>query len=309
MSKNTLDPKKVLSKKCFIVILTNSSKMEDPEFFGKVSELIASGGSFVIATVISAEGSTLAKPGFKLLMTSDNEVVAGSLGGGCPESAIIPTASEAIRTGVPRLLKVHLEQSEKALEAMLKPAEGNEVYVETFCGGNLSVFVEPYTPKKRVVLFGQGGRDSVEDALLDLLRWSGFNTVLISPSPDSPERADSILDSINEDPELFEFRPSDAAIVLTKGNEDIRILELLSRRDLHYVGLLASRKRSQKDREDLKQKGVSEDFLNTIHTPIGIDINAISPREIAMSIVSELIMSHNVGRRSKDRKAEPEKAL
>lgn len=267
--------------------------MEEREFFESVSELIDSNSAFVIATVINAEGSTLAKPGFKLIVGSDGKVIAGSLGGGCPESAIIPAAERALSTGTPETLKVHMEESEKALEAMLTKTAENEVYVETFCGGTLSIFIEPYVPVRRAVLIGQGGSDAVEDSLLDILKWSGFSTILFTPTPSVKPEADMVINSLESNPVEFEYRPSDSVIVLTKGEKDIEILEGLSRKDLSYVGLLASRKRSARDRELLAEKGVGKDFLDSIHTPIGMQINAVSPREIALSIVSELVLVSN----------------
>lgn len=270
--------------------------MENGEFFGKVSELIGQNRAFVIATVIDSEGSTLAKPGFKLIIDSNDHVMAGSLGGGCPESAIIPAARDALSTGRTRKLKVHLEESEKAMEAMLKHPSDDEVYVETFCGGNLTIFIEPFLPMRRVILVGQGGSDSVEDALLEILKWSGFSSVLFTPAPGENSRADVTIDSLQTNPWDFDFTETDSVVVLTKGNKDVEVLHGLSTRKLRYVGLLASRKRSAKDREELAKKGVDEKFIKSIHTPIGIEINAITPREIALSIVSEIVLASNPGK-------------
>lgn len=267
--------------------------MEDSKFFRKAMELIEQNRAFVIATVIDSEGSTLAKPGFKLMVDSSDGVLAGSLGGGCPESAIIPAAHNAISTGKTRKIRVHLEESEKAIDAMIKQPSDDEVYVETFCGGNLTIFIEPYLPKRRVVIVGQGGSDSVEDALLEILNWSGFSSVLFTPSPSGESRADVTINSLETNPWDYDFNAGDSVVVLTKGNKDVEVLHGLSEKNLRYVGLLASRKRSAKDMEDLRKKGVSDEFIKSIHTPIGVDINAISPREIALSIVSELVLASN----------------
>lgn len=267
--------------------------MEDKDFFAKVNELIGLNSSFAIATVIASEGSTLAKPGFKLLLSSDLKVVTGSLGGGCPESALIPTAKKAFETGKPMSLKVHLEESEKALEGMIRAGDTNEVYVETFCGGNLTIFIEPYLPTRRVILVAQGGNDSVEDALLEILPWAGFSTVLATPFSKEDTKADSVFNVIEHDIKDFDYRESDSMIVLTKGEKDVEVLEKVSDKKLHYVGLLASRKRSAKDFEDLRNRKVDTSFIESVHTPIGLDIRAISPREIALSIVVQLIKSYN----------------
>lgn len=263
--------------------------MTDIEIFKDALDLAESKKPFAIATVIEVEGSTLAKPGFKLLIDGDGVVHSGSLGGGCPESAIMPATMEAIKTGNTKTVKVHLENSENALQAMVRGGNENEVFVETFCGGNMTIFVEPYLPEKRVIVVSQGGRDSVEDALLELLQWSEFETVLITPSPVNDTKASQVYNTMEHPLEEFDIKPSDFVVVMTKGEKDIEVLTHLSRHQPFYVGLMASRKRVSHDIEELRASGVPEDFLSRLHAPIGIDINAITPKEIALSIVSELV--------------------
>ncbi len=263
--------------------------MTDIAIFKEALEMAESKKKFAIATVIEAEGSTLAKPGFKLLIDDDGVVHSGSLGGGCPESAIIPGALDSMKAGLPRTLKVHLENSETALQAMVKGSSDNEVYVETFCGGSMTIFIEPFLPKRRVIVISQGGRDSVEESLIELLKWADFHTVLVSPSPDMSKGAEEVFNLMEHGIGEFIFDPMDFIVVMTKGNKDLEILEFLSKKERRYVGLMASRKRIAHDFEELRKIGVSEEFLSSVHAPIGIDISAITPKEIALSIVSEIV--------------------
>lgn len=250
------------------------------------------GKPFLLATVVRSEGSTLAKPGFKTLYSPDGKILAGGFGGGCPESAVSPYVSKAMSTGIPLSVKVHLENSSTDLKSIKNLSE-NEVYVETFCGGNLEIFLDPYMAEQRLVIIGQGGRDEVQSFLLDMAKMLGFRTTLISPTKlnDSP---DEFIEDLNFDLSKFNTTKDDYIVILTKGARDIEVLTKLQNTAARYVGLMASRKRVEKDMADLRNGGVPESFLNGIHAPIGIDIGSITPAEIAISILSEIIRVKNV---------------
>jgi xanthine dehydrogenase accessory factor len=262
--------------------------MKNLDFIRKLHELTERGVPFAVATVVRIEGSSLGKPGFKAIVTGEN-VLFGSLGGVCPESAIVSTAEKVIETGRPKTVKIFLEETGRAIAGMAKSGSDDEIYVETFCGGMMEVYVEPYLPSERLVIVGQGGKDDVEDALVRMGRFLDFEVIVIDRTPVLTEQPDIILRDIKEDLSNFEFRPSDFVVLLTKGAYDIPALHGLSSRHIRYIGMLASRKRIKEDFEQLRAKGVGEEFLNSIHSPIGIDIGAISPEEIALSIAAELV--------------------
>ncbi len=111
-----------------------------------MSSLTASGTPFAVATVVNTEGSSLGKPGFKVLISDKGDVLLGSLGGSCPESAITDVAKETMKTGVPKTIKVFLESTENAVQAMVKGRNEDEIHVETNCGGMMVIYVEPYLP-------------------------------------------------------------------------------------------------------------------------------------------------------------------
>ncbi len=262
--------------------------MKNLDFIKRLHELTDQGVSFAVATVVRIEGSSLGKPGFKAIVTGE-AVLFGSLGGVCPESAIVSTAEKVIESGRPRTVRIFLEEAGRAIAGMAKSGSEDEIYVETFCGGMMEVYVEPYLPSDRLVIIGQGGKDEVEDALVRMGRFLDFEVVVIDRTPVLSEQPDKILRDIKDDLSNFEFKPTDFVVLLTKGAYDIPALLGLSSSQVRYVGMLASRKRIKEDFEQLRAKGVREDFLGSIHSPIGIDIGAISPEEIALSIAAELI--------------------
>lgn len=255
--------------------------MDNGDIIQKMAEFMESGREFALATVVSAEGSTLAKPGFKLILSSEGEPLYGTLGGACPESAISALAQDVVRHNRAKAVKVHLEQTEASLQGIISRKNDDEIFVETFCGGTIEIFIEPYMNAKVLTVIKQGGKDDVADSIFAISKQAGLKCDILDLSDISR----------GEDPlKLYKFTDRNYVVVLTKGNDDIRVLEHLSRLKLPYLGLMASRKRFEYDSTELKGK-VSEKFLKSIHSPIGIGIGAISPGEIAISIISEVIMA------------------
>ncbi len=265
-----------------------------------VSKLKNDGKAFLLATVVKSEGSTLAKPGFKTLFSPEGKVLAGGFGGGCPESAVTPYISKVMETGAPIIVKVHLEEAETGLKLQQKAAE-NEVFVETFCGGNLEIFLDPYGGQSRIIVIGQGGRDEVQSSLLYLAKWLGFTTVLINPTK-TDDNPDVFHEDLGFDLNKFETLESDSIVVLTKGTRDLDVLTGIQNSKAGYIGLMASRKRIEKDFGDLKEKGVPEEFIGRIRAPVGLDIGSVTPQEIAISIISEIIAHKNKNVKKKDQK-------
>jgi len=263
--------------------------VKTPEYTERLNELASRREAFAVATVTKTEGSTLAKPGFKILISSRGEVVRGTLGGGCPEGPICEVALRALRDGGPRVVRVHLVDAAKAVAGTMRESSEDEIYVETDCGGTLEVFVEPMLPTERVILVGQGGRDDIEDALVHQAKALGFEVVVVDPMPDLREAPDTIVKSAVIDPKTFSIGNRDSVVVLTKGERDVDILESLSKTNARFVGLLASRRRLRKDMEELGRRAVPQDFLSRLHAPIGLDIGARTPPELALAIMADVL--------------------
>ncbi|TLZ46227.1 MAG: XdhC family protein [Methanobacteriota archaeon] len=263
--------------------------MRVPEYAERLNDLASRREAFAIATVTKTEGSTLAKPGFKILISGRGEVVRGTLGGGCPEGPICEVALRAMREGSPRIVRVHLVDAARAVAGTVQAASDNEIYVETDCGGTLEVFVEPMLPTERLILVGQGGRDDIEDALVYQGKALGFEVVVVDPMPDLREMPDAIVNAAEIDPKAFPIGNRDSIVVLTKGERDVSVLEALSKTEARFVGLLASRRRLKKDLEELERRGVTKDFLSRLHAPIGLDIGARTPPELALAIMADVL--------------------
>lgn len=263
--------------------------MKDYDFPIVLAEMTKTGEPFAVATVIKVSGSSLGKPGFKAIISKDKKITYGTLGGVCPESAIAEIAESVMKTGVPKTVKVNLEESEKAVQGIISRQDPDEIFVETFCGGSMEIYVEPYNPPERLIIIGQGGKDDVEDSLIHLSKLMDFEVFVIDHAPVLKEQPDHLISSLEEDVEDFQFSDNDYVVVLTKGTRDIPALKALSKYKLRYVGMLGSRKRIKSDQDILVKEGVAEEFFNQLHAPIGLDIGAITPDEIALSIMAEIV--------------------
>lgn len=261
--------------------------MHVAHFSQRLSELAAKREPFAVATVIRTEGSTLAKTGFKLLIAHDGSIAGGTLGGGCPDGPIVAVAEEAMKTGEPRVVRVHLVDTEKAVEGVVRETSPDEIWVQTNCGGTLEVYIEPMLPSHRLVIVGQGGKDDIESALVHNGKLLGFEVVVIDPMPVLPEPPHKVIESSRIDP--TELGPHDYVVVLTKGERDVAILEALSHTRVKFVGLLASRHRLRQNLTELEKHGVDPAFLRSLHAPIGLDIGARTPEELSLSILSDIV--------------------
>ena len=263
--------------------------MQAAHYAKHLSALVARREPFAVATVTKTDGSTLAKPGFKILITPSGEVAAGTLGGGCPEGPIVEAALEAIRTGDPRVLRIHLVDTESAVGGTVRETNPDEIWVQTNCGGTLEVYVEPMLPTHRLVIVGQGGKDDVEAALVHLAKTLGFDTLVVDPNPSLPDPPHELVTASEVDVHRLGLSRHDYVVVLTKGERDAAVLEALSKAPIRFVGLMASRHRVKQDVDELRRRGVPEEFVTSLHAPIGLDIGAKTPEELAVAILGEVI--------------------
>jgi xanthine dehydrogenase accessory factor len=259
------------------------------QFARSLTALVERREPFAVATVTRTEGSTLAKPGFKILIGARGEIEAGSLGGGCPEGPVAESAIAAIQDGEPRVLRVHLVDTGASLSGMAKTADPNEIWVQTNCGGTLELYIEPMLPTRRLVIVGQGGRDDVEQALVHLGMRLGYEVIVVDPNPSLTEAPHEVIREGRPDAKRLGLGRHDAVVVLTKGERDVAVLTELSRVPLAYVGMLASRTRVAQDVAELERSGVPTEFLRQLHAPIGLDIGAKSPDELAVSVLAEIV--------------------
>ena len=259
---------------------------------------------FAVAVVTRTEGSTLAKPGFRIFLDAAGQVVGGTLGGGCPEGPIAEVAIAAIRDRHPRLIRVHLVDTESSVRGTVTNSNPDEIYVQTNCGGTLEVFVEPTVPNDRLVVIGQGGKDPIEEALVRFGKWLGMEVIVVDPLPQLDEPPDVVVPTADVNAKALGLGPHDYVVVLTKGERDVKVLREVAEATPRFVGLLASRARLTKDTDELRAGGVAPAFLDALHAPIGLDIGAESPTELALSILADVVAT-KYGRHAPHKTAHP----
>ena len=236
------------------------------------ADLQRRGEPFVLATVVRCEAPTSAKPGAKALVHADGRV-EGWVGGACAEPVLIREALKALRDGRPRLVGLYGEGGRQPGRT-----EGILDYAMTCqSGGTLEIYVEPYLPTPQLVLVGHG---PVIEALETLGRAAGYALV---PLPDASAWAR--LDTLD-------LGRRASVVVATHADSDEDALARVLRSEAGYVSLVASRKRTTAILGRLSQRGVPADRLGRLKAPAGLDLGAVTPVEIAISILAEIVQHH-----------------
>jgi len=249
------------------------------EVFAAVSQALDRGEAAALVTIVSTTGSTPQRVGAKMLVFSDGRTV-GTIGGGCYENDAFWKAREAIGARKPQL--VHYELSDDfAQETGL------------ICGGQMDVYIEPIEPSPELYVIGAG---HVGTELSTLAHAVGFQVHVVDDREKfaNPERFPAGTDVVAEDIPAWIDRtrlpPHAFVVIVTRGHtNDLEALRALVTRDLRYLGLIGSRAKVARIYEALQQDGVAAECLKRVHAPIGLDIGAVTPEEIAVSILAELI--------------------
>jgi xanthine dehydrogenase accessory factor len=239
------------------------------DIFRLAHALSEAGEPFVLATVVRCERPTSAKPGAKALVRRDGTVV-GWIGGSCAEPVVVREGLRALQDGRPRFIALVGEG-----ESSPGHREGVVEHPMTcHSGGTVEIFLEPVLPKPDLIVVGRG---PVADSLASLSTYAGFTVTRVSA--ESPA-----------DPSLQLRVPLRACVVVvTHGAFDEEVLEHALQSDASYVSLVASRKRTAAVIDVLRERGVPQDRLRRLKAPAGLDIGAVTPGEIAVSILAEII--------------------
>jgi xanthine dehydrogenase accessory factor len=249
------------------------------EVFAAVTEALDRGESAALVTIVSTTGSTPQRIGAKMLVFADGRTV-GTIGGGCYENDAFWKAREAITNRRPQL--VHYELSDDfAQETGL------------ICGGQMDVYIEPIEPSPELYIVGAG---HVGFHLARLAHEVGFRVHVIDDrekfanAERFPTAAEIVVADIPSWIEHASLPPHAYAVIVTRGHtNDLDALRALAPRELRYVGLIGSRAKVARIYEALVADNMSADLLRRVHAPIGLDIGAVTPQEIAVSILAELI--------------------
>ncbi len=232
-----------------------------------------------LVTIVRASGSTPQRTGAKMLVFADGRSI-GTIGGGCYENDALGKAREAIATGKASLVTYDL----------------NDDFVQEsglICGGPMEVYIDPIAPAPALYIIGAG---HVGWHLARIAADAGFRIRVVDDREKfaNAERfpaAETIeVDDIGGWLHRADLAASAFAVVVTRGHtHDFEAVRALAARDLRYVGLIGSRAKVARIFEALEAEGMPVECLSRVHAPIGLDIGAITPAEIAISILAELI--------------------
>jgi xanthine dehydrogenase accessory factor len=252
--------------------------------FSQVADLEMSGNAGAICMVISSKGSTPRRAGAKMIVYHDGSIT-GTVGGGELENRVRHAALEAIKNGRPVTLSYTMADTKRGDPGI--------------CGGQVEVYVEPILPAPTVVVIGGG---HVGKAVSHLAKWLGYRVVVSDDRPEFCTRkanpdADLLLPILMKDiPKKLVITPFTHLVLTTRGVDvDADGLPALIESPAAYIGVIGSRKRWATTVKKLLAAGISKTALQRIHSPIGLNINAETPEEIAVSILSEIILVQSGG--------------
>ncbi|MFP3976041.1 MAG: XdhC family protein [Chloroflexota bacterium] len=251
--------------------------MED--IFEEIVRLKREGKRAVLATVVSVGGSAPREEGAKMLVREDGSIL-GSIGGGSAEAQIMQESTKVMDEGKAKLVHLDLTGEEAAEEGMI-------------CGGVMDIFLEPLASRPTLYIFGAG---HISVCLAEMARMVGIRIVVADDRDDFANRerfpqADAILakdfDSIFSE---LNVGKQSYIVIVTRGHLfDETVLEWAITTECAYIGMIGSAKKVGTVFQHLRDKGASQEVLEKVHAPIGVDIHAQTPEEIAVSILAELI--------------------
>jgi xanthine dehydrogenase accessory factor len=250
------------------------------------------GEKAVLATIISTRGSTPRKEGAKMLVQTGGRIT-GTVGGGNLEYQVVKKALQLLERHESQLAHFELTNEDASQEGMI-------------CGGTVDAFLEPIHALPVMFIFG-GGHISL--SLVRIGKMVDFRVVVIDDRPEFanaerfPEADKAISGNMTSIIPQLDINGSSYIVIVTRGHQnDSQVLEWAVSTPAAYVGMIGSRKKIHTIFSYLKSKGITQEQLDRVHSPIGLPIGAETPEEIAVSIMAEVIQDH---RQRMDRQSEP----
>lgn len=249
-----------------------------------LSDLEKNKESAALCTVTKSEGSTPRHVGSKMLVYPDGSFI-GTVGGGELESRVIKAAFESLQSGETQTLSY----------TMADPSRGDP----GVCGGTVEVFVEPILPPAMVVVIGGG---HVGKAVVHLAKWLGFRVALSDDreefcNPESVPGADAYYPvEMGKLAENLKVTRQTYLVVTSRGSAiDAKGLPSLLESEAAYIGVIGSKRRWLTTVKALKEQGATDELISKVHSPMGLELNAETPEEIAVSIMAEILMLRDKG--------------
>jgi xanthine dehydrogenase accessory factor len=248
------------------------------DLFEEIVRMRRAGRRGALATIVHTNGSIPSYESSRMLVRDDGSI-AGTVGGGCVEADVWAAAKEVMESEQPRKMTFNLN-NEAAYDSGL------------ICGGTLEIFVEPILPVAMLYLFGAG---HVSTAVSRVAHQAGFGVGIIDDREAfaNTERFPMASEIYTSYENAFEMiRPNAAAylVIVTRGHkDDMRVLEWAVGTEARYIGMIGSRRKVISVYKALEKEGHALKKFERVHAPVGLDIGALTPEEIAVSIVAELI--------------------
>ena len=253
------------------------------EFLSLIESLTEQRATYCVATVVEVIGSSSAPLASRAVFDAEGNLIMGWVGGGCAHNMVVHAALESLEDRRPNIIDIDLT---------------DEIFGAGMpCGGHMRVFIEPCHPNPVLWLLGQG---ALVDYLCHLASDMGFDVILHQHGAPSTQKASAIR-VIQGDERYEKLLPqaSDLVVIATHHKGDILALHQALSSEAAYIGLIASQHRSGLILNRLRKEGISDQDLSRIKAPAGIMIGSRTHREIALSIVAELI-SYRRGLATKD---------
>lgn len=249
------------------------------DIYEQVVRLRREGRRGAVATITNVRGSIPSFQTAKMLVRDDGSI-AGTIGGGCVEAEVWQAAREVMEQEKPRSLTFNLNNNPKYDTGLV-------------CGGTLEIFIEPVLPPALLYIFGAG---HVAYNLYKVAVIAGFEVVVVDDreSYANRERFPDARDVVAEDFEAavagLNVPESSYIVIVTRGHrDDMRVLRWAVKANARYLGMIGSRRKTISIYKELEKEGIPREKFANVHSPVGLEIGAVTPEEIAVAIVAEMI--------------------
>jgi len=249
------------------------------DIYEEIVRLRQEGRRGAVATIVNVRGSIPSFETAKMLVRDDGSIV-GTIGGGCVEAEVWQAAREIMESEKPRTLTFNLNQNPKHDTGLV-------------CGGTLDIFIEPVLPPASLYVFGAG---HVALSLYRSAKAAGFDITVVDDRETyaNRERFPEAKEVIAEDFDraMARLSPGETSyvVIVTRGHhDDMRVLRWAVQTQARYIGMIGSKRKTISIFRELVKEGIPEDLFERVHAPVGLDIGAITPEEIAVAITAELI--------------------
>jgi xanthine dehydrogenase accessory factor len=248
------------------------------DLFEEIVRMRRAGMRGALATIVHTNGSIPSYESSRMLVREDGST-AGTIGGGCVEADVWAAAKEVMEKETPRKLVFHLNNEATYDNGLI-------------CGGTVEIFVEPILPQPVVYLFGGG---HISTAVAKAAQAAGFGVGVVDDreafaNAQRFPMAQEIFTSYDEAFEKLKPNGSSYLVIVTRGHkEDMRVLAWAVRTQARYVGMIGSKRKVLSVYQALESEGYKREEFERVYAPMGLEIGALSPEEIALSIVAELV--------------------